>query len=326
MDYNGTIPSQVSTLSRAEKALVKRNVTRPPLAHRFDNQLPGDSATLDKAKNKKIKNQPKGYTFWALVFALCVIAIANFFLTITVFSVLRLTKSMENIEVVPAANLIKLFGEIEFNKLIKADGIISGFGESPITFTGFESDLNFKVLSELEPEIHISQENVEFMNVESFEIFEPRKSPKVTAFSTTFPNFGLPTGVESLYIKKATANRITSSLDGTLLVKSEKSIRMKGNEGMSLRGREILLKADQDLYLRSINGSIILDGAEGVVMDVDRMAIAGKNEEAGEMKQAEYKLCICMPKGQLFRIPVLEGSDSIDCDSVDLSGEDSPCF
>ena len=62
------------------------------------------------------------------------------------FSVLRMTKSMENIEVVPAANLIKLFGEIEFNKLIKANGIISGFGESPMTFSGLESDLNFKVI------------------------------------------------------------------------------------------------------------------------------------------------------------------------------------
>lgn len=182
-----------------------------------------------------------------------------------------------------------------------------------------------QVLSELEPEIQISQENVEFMNVDSFEIFEPRKMPKSSAFSTTFPNFGLPTGVESLHIKKATANRITSNLDGTLLLRSEKSIRLKGNEGMNLRGREILLRADQDLYLRSINDSIILDGAEGIIMDVDNMAVSGKNEEE-ELKQAEYKLCICMPKGQLFRIPVLEGGDSIDCDSVDLSGEDSPCL
>ena len=52
---------------------------------------------------------------------------------------------MENIEVVPTANLIKFYGELEMNKLIKADGIISGFGESPITFTSLGSDLNFKV-------------------------------------------------------------------------------------------------------------------------------------------------------------------------------------
>lgn len=99
------------------------------------------------------------------MFALCVVALANFFLTITVFrylfldmslillkiilkiifSVLRLTKSMENIEVVPTANLIKFFGDFEMNKLIKADGIFSGFNESPVTFTGLGSDLNLKV-------------------------------------------------------------------------------------------------------------------------------------------------------------------------------------
>ncbi len=179
-------------------------------------------------------------------------------------------------------------------------------------------------MSDLEPEISINQDSVEFMKVEGFEIFEPRKTPKTNAFSTTFPNFGLPKGVQSLHIKKATANRITSKLDGSLLIRSEKAIRVKGNEGMRIRGREILLRADQDLQLRSINGSIILDGADGVIMDVDNMAVAGK-DAVPKKKITEYKLCICMPAGQLFRIPVLEGTDTINCDSVDLTGEDNPC-
>ena len=53
---------------------------------------------------------------------------------------------MENIEVVPTANLIKFFGELEMNKLIKGDGIISGFNESPVTFTSYGSDINLKVI------------------------------------------------------------------------------------------------------------------------------------------------------------------------------------
>lgn len=55
---------------------------------------------------------------------------------------------MENIEVIPTANLIKFFGEIEMNKLIKADGIFSGFDENPVTFTGLGSDLSLKVFVE----------------------------------------------------------------------------------------------------------------------------------------------------------------------------------
>lgn len=150
-------------------------------------------------------------------------------------------------------------------------------------------------------------------------------TPKQSAFSTTFPNFGLPKGVQSLHIKKATANRITSKLDNPLVLRSDRMIRLKGNEGVGARGRELLLRADQDLSLRSINGTIILDGAEGVVIDVDGMAVAEKKEEATDSRIPEYKLCICMPSGRLFRIPVLEGAESVHCDSVDLEGEDSPC-
>ena len=58
---------------------------------------------------------------------------------------LRLTKTMEAIEVVPSANLIKFFGEFELNKLFKADGIISGFNQSPITVTSHNSNITLKV-------------------------------------------------------------------------------------------------------------------------------------------------------------------------------------
>nr|CAG4643548.1 EOG090X0F7H [Ilyocryptus agilis] len=299
------------------------------------NQLTTDkSATQEEAERKKAKNQPKGYAFWALVFALCVIAVANFFLTITIYSVLKLTKSMEAIEVVPSANLIKFFGSFEMNNLIKANGLISGFNESPATFTSRGSDLKLKVYSDQEAELIVGLDTVEFVNVDSFEISEPGSGPKMSAFSTTFPNFGLPTGVQKLHIKKATANRITSGMKGSLLVRSDNTIRMKGNEGVSIRGREVFMRADQDLILRSINGSVILDGTDGVILNVDNLAISGhpivresnREEESEEkIRVAEYKLCICMPSGQLFRIPVLEGADSIHCDSVDLSGDDNPC-
>lgn len=74
---------------------------------------------------------------------------------------------------------------------------------------------------------------------------EPGSDGKQRAFSTTFPNFGLPNGVQKLDIKKATANRITSGLNEPLLMKSERIIRLKGNEGIDIRGREVLFKADQ---------------------------------------------------------------------------------
>nr|CAG4646628.1 EOG090X0F7H [Macrothrix elegans] len=233
---------------------------------------------------------------------------------------------MESIEVVPSANLIKFFGEIEISRILKADGIISGFRESPLNIDTVASDIQIKVDSELEPEINIGQDRVQFLNVDSFEMFEPKSSPKTTGFSTTFPNFGLPKGVQSLHIKKATANRVTSKLNGTLVMRSDKTVRLKGNEGVNVQGKEIFFRADQDLLLRSVNGSVILSAVDGVILDIESMGgrVSGREEET-KKRIAEYKLCICMPSGQLFRIPVLEGTDAIHCDSIDLTSDDNPC-
>lgn len=150
-----------------------------------------------------------------------------------------------------------------------------------------------QVRNEQEPEVHIGLDRVEFLNVDSFEITElPQRPPpnpiygrpssppsgissRVSAFSTIFPNFGLPKGVQRLHIKKATANRITSGLKNPLLIRSENAMRIKGNEGVKIRGREVIFRADQDLLLRSINGSILLDGDQGVLLDVDSMPIIG---------------------------------------------------
>lgn len=52
---------------------------------------------------------------------------------------------MEAIEVIPTANLIKFYGELKMEKLIKPDGIVNGFAETPITFTTLGSDLKFRV-------------------------------------------------------------------------------------------------------------------------------------------------------------------------------------
>ena len=59
---------------------------------------------------------------------------------------MRLTKSMENIDIVPTANLIKFFGELYMNKLIRGDGIFSGFDKSSVTFTSYGSDITLKVI------------------------------------------------------------------------------------------------------------------------------------------------------------------------------------
>nr|CAG4638784.1 EOG090X0F7H [Cyclestheria hislopi] len=316
--------SGTSTLSRAEKALVKRNVYRPHL-NRDENIARSPTTTVPKPP----KHTPKGYIFWALVFALCIIAICNLLLTITIFSVLRLTKSMESIEIVPTSNLVKFFGEIEVDKVIKWDGEISGFAESPIEIDSFGSGLMLKVMNEhdpiISPLLDISLNSVEFQNIERFDIFEPKKTVKTSAFSTMFPNFGLPKGVQNLHIQKASASRIVSPLESTLSAQSSSQIRLKGNEGITIQGKELLFLADQDLLLRSINGSIILDGKDGIILDIDSLPTVSMNSNNPQLIP-QYKLCICLPQGILFRIAVLSETNNIHCDDIDISNDDSICF
>lgn len=52
---------------------------------------------------------------------------------------------MESIEVLPSINLVKFFGEINFERILKMDGKISGFGDIPVEVTSHGSDLNLNV-------------------------------------------------------------------------------------------------------------------------------------------------------------------------------------
>lgn len=174
------------------------------------------------------------------------------------------------------------------------------------------------------PQLKIGRDSVQLLNVSRFDVLEPKKGAKSSsAFSTMFPNFGLPKGVQNLRIKKSSASRIVSRLGDSLQIQSDSHIRVRGNEGVRVQGRELLWAADQDLLLRSVNGSIEIDGTAGIVVDASAMAKAPGSTPA----VAQYKLCICMPQATLYRIPVLESSsDAVNCNSVDLNAEDSPCL
>nr|CAG4641262.1 EOG090X0F7H [Eulimnadia texana] len=319
---DGGLSSRGSTLSRREKALVKRNVGRP--LYNGNELTNGQDISPAARKIKLPKKKPKGYTFWALVFALFVVALGNLFLTITIYNVLRLTKSMESIEVVTPSNLMKFYGEISINRIVKGDGRISGFADRPIEISSIDSNIEMKVDSDdntFPSSVNVGLDSVEFRNIERFDMLHPGR--RTVAFSTMFPNFGLPKGVQKLTINKASASRITSGLESSLTLQSDSHLRIRGNEKIAIDGKELLFLADQDLVFRSINGSITLDGKEGITIDTDNIPVA--KEFTGKIT-AEYKLCICMPKGTLYRVPVLENDNSIHCGSVDTTGEDSPCY
>lgn len=71
---------------------------------------------------------------------------------------------------------------------------------------------------------------------------------------------------------------------------------------MSFDAKKLTWSADQDIYLKSINGSILLDAGAGYMVDVNTLPLAGDVDD--ENGRGQYKLCMCKPQGQLFRVPV----------------------
>lgn len=126
-------------------------------------------------------------------------------------------------------------------------------------------------------------------------------------FNTHRPHFNVPAGLENLHAKAISSSRITSPIDEQLSVNNTRGkIMFRGTEGVEITGRELLMSADQTLYMRSQNGSIVIDGANGVFIDVKNIPIVG--EHGVKLDHTHFKLCVCMPQGRLFRIPVAPSS------------------
>lgn len=115
--------------------------------------------------------------------------------------------------------------------------------------------------------------------------------------------------------KLISTGRLTAAIGQSLTVNHTRGrLVVRGTEGVRLAGARIQLAADQTVWLRSLNGSVVLDGAHGVHINVAGMAVVGEHgiklpatthsSSSGSISSNHYKLCVCMPHGRVFRVPV----------------------
>lgn len=158
--------------------------------------------------------------------------------------------------------------------------------------------------------------------VDMFEIKDPQSGSAF--FSTNFPNFELPSGVERINVEIAETHRVTSPVNESLVFKSDRQVTVHGTEGVRMEAKEILWAAEQDVFLKSDNGSIILSGKEGVLIDLKRIPVvpAGSRSQSGS---SQYKVCVCMPQGKLFRVQVPPGNKQVNCAHVSMTPQQNPC-
>ncbi|KAJ2942253.1 hypothetical protein O0L34_g15801 [Tuta absoluta] len=308
--------------NRAEKALITKTPTQKVFVNKCNVKNYSDRNGNDVSKN--MSKGRKTFAFWTLVCLLFVLAIGNLALTFTILAVLRLGQGMESMEFLPEHNAIKLFGETGLEHVYKRDGLIESFRDAPMQVLSENGSVTFNLqtrLSRSDTKLVVNASGVFIRGVNSFELLDPDTGDVV--FSTSAPEMTVPDGVNNLQARQISTKRVSSPLDEDLILKSESSAHLRGAEGTHMEAKELFWSADQDIYLKSVNGSIILSGKEGVYVDVRYLPIAAAVSKS-ERPSGQYKVCVCMPEGKLFRIAVPVGR-SADCDHVNATGELNPC-
>lgn len=274
------------------------------------------------------KSTKRRYCLWTLTFVLAVIGLCNLFLNITVIAVLRISQGMEAMEMIPDENLVKFYGKTDLDKVCLQSGVCQSYGDESMEVSGDDAGVRIDVNDhrshdETLTKVSVLPNGTTMSKVKSFEVKDPRTA--TVYFTTDFPNFGLPAGVDKIDVKIAETHRITSPVNESLSVKSSKQISIQGAEGIGMESKDIAWSADKDILLRSVNGSIVLDSKDGVSINVADLPIAPIFLQNPSSHEQVYKVCICMPQGKLFMVPVRAGVDT-NCARISRTPENDPCL
>ncbi|XP_015178501.1 PREDICTED: uncharacterized protein LOC107067467 isoform X2 [Polistes dominula] len=252
------------------------------------------------------KSSRKRYCLWTLTFFLAIIGLCNLFLSITIIAVLRISQGMEAMEMIPDENLVKFYGRTDLDKLCLQSGVCQSYGDEPMEISTDNGGIRIDVKGKLDHESSRS---------------------RVELLSNDFPNFGLPNGIQKIDVKIAQTHRITSPVNESLTIDSNDRISLHGAEGIKMESKEIVWNASNDVFLKSLNGNIIFDTKNGVIIDMDNIPIAPMFVQ-NPTDQEQFKVCICMPQGKLFKVPVRIGANvrSVNCARISRTPENDPCL
>lgn len=228
---------------------------------------------------------------------------------------------MESIELIPEEETIKLFGDVDLDHIYKRDGILEGFKDEPIQVASEGSPIQFKLYSRTGRPVTKLQVNTNETAFKGINSFIVKNEKDESLFTVTEPVFTALKNGKSLTTKRIQTNKIRSPSDRDLKIAGG-DITLKGAEGTKVEGKEIVWSAGQDVFLSS-NGSIVLNGQDGVYIDVNRIPIAQLSNN--RYLTGQFKICVCVPGGKLFRIPVVNANDRVYCHHINMQ-HNNPCI
>lgn len=295
-------------------------------SHSYSEETTSDNVLSQYQDQNVIKGRHR-FAFWIVVSVLIVLTIGNLFLTMTIIGVLRISKGMENIEIVPQEGIL-FRGNIDLDKVLyKGMGNIESFEEEGMEIHGDAAGVVMKVIRGGITHSRIILDNDNGISIKEVNNFEVKDAiTGDTIFNIHKPQYNFPEGVENLIAKEVTTKKIASSIERPLYIRSEGKINSNGAEGIRVDSEEIfLMSADDSIFMNSTQGSITLDAFRGVFLDIDKIPIV-KSEYGIRTSNLQYKICVCMPKGQLFRIPISRNYNSAKISCLSFSALDDPCY
>ncbi|XP_018562083.1 uncharacterized protein LOC108904140 [Anoplophora glabripennis] len=228
---------------------------------------------------------------------------------------------MESIELIPEEETIKFFGDVDLDHIYKRDGIIEGYKDEPLQVTSEGSPIQVKLYSRTGRPVTKLQVNTNETAFKGINSFVVKNEKDESLFTITDPVFTSLKNGKGLSSRRIQTNKIRSPSDEDLKIEGG-DLNLKGAEGTKVEGKEIIWSAGQDIFLSS-NGSIVLNGHEGVYIDINRLPIAQLSNN--RYLTGQFKVCVCVPGGKLFRIPIINPNDRVYCHHVNMQ-HNNPCI
>lgn len=141
----------------------------------------------------------------------------------------------------------------------------------------------------------------ELKAINAFSIIDP--DTNLPIFASTKLKYNIEKPTKNLESNIVYAAEVVSPVDRKLDIQSI-NMFVRGIEGTLIDGKEVFASAEQNIYLKSSNGSIILNSHNGIYIDIDRIPVAPDVDFSSLQvrNDLQYKLCICYPKGALYRV------------------------
>lgn len=277
---------------------------------------------------KPVKQGRNTFAFWTIVIILLVLTVGNLLLTLTIIGVLHLGKGIYGMELIPEEDVVKFYGETDLDRIFSKNiGQFEGFTDEPVTITGDDAPVYVRMHhrnSQSSNRMIIDKMGVQFRGVNTFELKDPTNGDAI--FTTHRPHYNIPNGAETLISKTNSASRIVSPIDKPLTLSStDNRIAIKGSEGIHMDAANVYIQAENNILINTTQGGTYLEGGSaGIFLDINKIPIV--NTDMGlRTGSVQYKLCVCMPQGIIFRIAITRVHNGSKVSCAHFSSKHDPC-